>query len=173
MVIFMKKIGWLMIFLILVVSFSGCLGDDENMTTENTSYVSVDNDFSDEISQNTSSNFDEYWNSEVFGTYNGYDFTESEVIGMWENLERKSDDMIFRPDYTYRYQLDTANLGSGMRRYEWYEGTWRIENGSLFISLDGQGQKFEDAWIFTKNENGTMNCLNDAVFEKAESIKVS
>ena len=169
-----QVITYLMIFLILAVSFSGCLNNNENSTefTINDSISEVDSFessgiYSDDVIPDFSNN------SEVFGVYGGYDFAESEVVGMWENIEKQSDDMIFRSDHTYRYQLDSAGIGGGWIHYKWYEGTWKIENGNVVISLHGSAGTFEDAWVFTKNENGTMNCVNNAIFKKAESIVAS
>ena len=175
-------IVFLTIFLILVVSLSGCLSgtdsdsDSANETLNESNFTGsnfTESGLNEPISNESNSDSDIFYNypySEVFGTYSGYDFTESEITGMWENVERSSDDMMFHANYSYRYQLDTANLGSGWRQYEWYEGTWRIENGCIFVSLNGSFQYFEDTWIFTKNEDGTMNCVNNSIFKKTEPI---
>ena len=170
---------FLTIFLVLAVSLSGCLRStdtDSEFTNGTLNESNLNESSPDESTLNESDSnsalFDKYIYSEVFGTYKGYDFTENEITGMWENVERSSDDMMFHANHSYRYQLDTSNLGGGMRHYEWYEGTWRIENGCVFVTLDGYLQSFDDVWIFTKNEDGTMNCVNDSLFKKAEPIVI-
>jgi len=174
----LKVIMYISIMFILAVSLSGCLSTDDADTLDYTKAEESDyerqlleyleehtDDVNNTTPQNPSSNY-----TEVFGTYQGYDFTDEEVIGLWENVEKSSDDMRFNSDYTYRYQLDTTNLGGGWRQYQWYEGTWRIEDGCILISLNNQAVIFEDAWKFTKNEDGTMNCVNNNIFKKSKPI---
>ena len=173
----LKVIMYISIMFVLAVSLSGCLSTGDADTLNHTEAEGSDYEgqlledlekqpegVNNTTPQNSSNN------TEVFGTYRGYDFTDKEVIGLWENVEKSSDDMRFNSDYTYRYQLDTTNLGGGWRQYQWYEGTWRIEDGCILISLNSQILIFEDAWMFTKNEDGTMNCINDKVFIKSKPI---
>ena len=163
----MKKAILCFGILILIVSLLGCLSSNENIDKEmiENNTPPEDIETQPEDANEISASLDD-----TFGIYKGYDFTDEEVAGLWQNIERSTDDMIFFADHTFRYQLDTDPHGGGWILFQWYEGTWRIEDGCVLISLNGQFGHFEDFWKFTKNEDGTMNCMDGKIFEKSKPI---